>query len=69
MEQAHATPFIWIKNTVRDLQECGFAGITFEKNKQMHIRVKILPKNVFESTKTNEFCQYSLLIKDGAFII
>ena len=27
----------------------------FEKNKKIQIRVKILPKNVFENTKTNTF--------------
>jgi len=28
---------------------------TFEKNKKIQIRVKILPKNVFENAKTNYF--------------
>ena len=28
---------------------------TFVKNKEIQIRVKILPKNVFENTKTNTF--------------
>ena len=28
---------------------------TFEKNKKIQIRVKILPKNVFENSKTNAF--------------
>ena len=28
---------------------------TFEKNKKIQMRVKILPKNVFENTKTNTF--------------
>ncbi len=28
---------------------------TFEKNKKIQTRVKILPKNVFENTKTNTF--------------
>jgi hypothetical protein len=38
---------------------------TFEKNKKIQIRVKILPKNVFENTKTKTFQAlliYSLLI-------
>ena len=28
---------------------------TFEKNKKIQIRVKILPQNLFENTKTNTF--------------
>jgi hypothetical protein len=28
---------------------------TFEKNKKIQIRVKILPQNIFENTKTNTF--------------
>jgi hypothetical protein len=33
---------------------------TFEKNKKIQIRVKTLPKNVFENTKTNTFQALSI---------
>ena len=33
---------------------------TFEKNKKIQIGVKILPKNVFENTKTNTFNLYEI---------
>ena len=34
----------------------------FEKNKKIQIRIKILPKNVFENTKSNTF-QIQILFK------
>ncbi len=34
---------------------------TFETNKKIQIRVKTLPKNVFENTKTNTFQFFYLL--------
>jgi len=33
---------------------------TFEKNKKIQIRVKTLPKNAFENTKTNTFQALSI---------
>ena len=47
---------------------CSFLSAntnTFEKNKKIQTRVKILPKNVFENTKTNIF---QILFKYFKFI-
>ncbi len=38
---------------------------TFEKNKKIQIRVKILPQNVFENTNTNTFHSFFRNAKDA----